>query len=142
MGSSAAMARRPNGGALLGCIRPSRSTCTSTTFVLVNHRVMLRLGTRFAASTEGTNLLAGVAETSRSILGKVSRLRSSLIVSAGQHDDRSQHVQQHGAVDTSAARREVVDAEHTVGAPGQTALDRRLRDPVVIAGDRPLGQPG
>jgi hypothetical protein len=37
-------------GAVLGCIPPSRSTCTSTTFALLNHRVVLRLGTRLAAS--------------------------------------------------------------------------------------------
>jgi hypothetical protein len=48
----------PRRGAVLGCIPPSRSTCTSTsTFAQLSHGVVLRLGTRFAASTGGTNLL-------------------------------------------------------------------------------------
>ena len=47
----------PVPGAVLGCILPPRSTCASTTFSLFNHRVMLRLGTRFGASIGGTNLL-------------------------------------------------------------------------------------
>jgi hypothetical protein len=44
-------------GAVLGCIRPSRSPCASMAFVQLSRRVMLRLGTRFGASIRGTNLL-------------------------------------------------------------------------------------
>src|SRR3954451_14102621 len=40
----------PPQGAVLECIRPSRSAFPSTTFSLLNHRVVLRLGTRFGAS--------------------------------------------------------------------------------------------
>jgi hypothetical protein len=38
-------------GAVLGCIRPSRSPCASTTFMQLNGRVRLPLGPRFETST-------------------------------------------------------------------------------------------
>jgi hypothetical protein len=47
----------PLRGAGLGCIRPSRSTCTLTMFAQLTHRVALGLGTRLGASTGSTNLL-------------------------------------------------------------------------------------
>jgi hypothetical protein len=53
----------PVRGAVLGCIPPSRSTCTSTTFAQLNYRVIPRMGTRFAASIGGTNLLPDRAES-------------------------------------------------------------------------------
>ena len=49
----------------MGCIPPSRSTCTSTTFAQLNQRVVLLLGTRFGASTWGTNLLPDRAQIDR-----------------------------------------------------------------------------
>jgi hypothetical protein len=50
MGTSAATARRPRGEQCWDVSRPSRSVCPSITFALLNHRVVLRLGTRFGAS--------------------------------------------------------------------------------------------
>jgi hypothetical protein len=51
----------------LGCTPPSRSTCTSTTFSLLNHQVELRLGTRFGASIRSTNLLPERAGLTRPV---------------------------------------------------------------------------
>jgi hypothetical protein len=47
----------PVGGAVLGCILPSRSPCTSITFMQLNGEVRLPLSPRFGTCTWGTNLL-------------------------------------------------------------------------------------